>query len=190
MFSTCLPLTSVYLEAELSFWFADVISAPSLSKQLTVRYIRLHGVACLRGLASFFLFFLNPPLLFFTASIIPHTHNFASLFTVQFAFELGVRFSEGRRGEGTLFLCPSFFAVGTIGCCTVSFLALAQPSLSGEQGLILSGCVWFLWWSIDPVATYLRRRAPSCLFWRQEGSPCEVALTICTVHQSSLRQEA
>lgn len=68
----------------------------------------------------------------------------------------------------------------------MSFLALAQPSLSGERGLILSGCVWFLWWSIDPLATYLRRRAPSCLFWRREGSPCEVASTICTVHQSNI----
>lgn len=94
------------------------------------------------------------------------------------------------RGGGNSFLCPSFFAVGTIGCCTVSFLALAQPSLSGEWGLILYGCVWFLWWSIDPVATYLIRRAPNCLFWWQEGSSCEVALTICTVHQSSPRQEA
>lgn len=80
-----------------------------------------------------------------------------------------------------------FLAVGTIGCCAVSFLVVAQPSSSGERGLILSGCVWFLCGSIDPVATYLRGRAPCCLFWRREGSPCEAALTIRTVHQSSLR---
>lgn len=76
--------------------------------------------------------------------------------------------------------------MGTIGCCAVS-LALAQPGSSGERGLILSGCVWFLCRSIDPVATYLRGRAPRCLFWRREGIPCKVALTIHTVHQSSLR---
>lgn len=90
------------------------------------------------------------------------------------------------RGEN-FFSCPSFFAAGTIGCCAASLLVLAWPSSSGERGLILSGCVWFLCGSIDPVAAYLRGRAPCCLFWRREGSRCEVALTISTEHQSSPR---
>lgn len=45
--------------------------------------------------------------------------------------------------------------------------------------------MWFLVGSIDPVAAYLRGRAPRCLFWRREGSPCE-ALTIRTAHKSGL----
>lgn len=52
-----------------------------------------------------------------------HTQKFISLFTVYFAFEQGVRLCKGR--EET-FLCPSFFAVGTIRCCTVLCLSPAR----------------------------------------------------------------
>lgn len=77
--------------------------------------------------------------------------------------------------------------MGHIGCSAVSFSVFVQPRSSGKQGLILSGCVRFSCGSMDPVSTYLRRRAPRCLFWQLEGSPCEVASTMHAVHQNSPR---
>lgn len=128
---------------------------------------------------------LPVPLFFFHANaflyILSHTQKF--VYSV-FCLWAGCKVEQWEGGGNS---CPSFFAAGTIGCCAVSFLHLSQPSLLGERGLILCGCVWFLWGSIDPVATYLRGRAPRCLFWRREGNPCEVALTIHILHQISLR---